>query len=177
MLISWKLASRAALIGSARVLVREPFEYGEKNDLEVKPQRDVFDVEQVVRDALLHLVKGVGFTAKAVDLCPAGDAGFDFMASHVTRHQLFVVLVVLHGMWARADDRHSALQHIEELRQFVQTGTPQKGTLGCDAGVVSSGLRDLKIGLPVLHHAAKFVHRDFFAVPAVALLFEQHWAG
>ena len=57
--------------------------------------------------------------AQAVDLGPAGDAGFDLVAQHVAFDEFAVLLVVGNGVRARANDAHAALQYIDKLRQFV----------------------------------------------------------
>ncbi|MNR39620.1 hypothetical protein D3C85_1578440 [compost metagenome] len=78
-------------------------------------------------------------------------------------------------MRARADQGHAALQHVDELRQFVDGGAADEAADGGDARVFAGGLLDL---LVVVHaHRAELVDLDHLTVPAVALLLEQDRAG
>jgi hypothetical protein len=149
---------------------------GAGDDLEVQQQGPVAQVFQVVFDALGHLVEGVGFTAAAVDLGPAGDARAHLVTHHVGLDELAVLLVVGHRVRARADDAHAALQHVEELGQFVQRAAAQEGAEGGDARVVFAGLLHDRA---VVHggHGAELVDGDLLAVQAVAALFEDGRAG
>ena len=97
---------------------------------------------------LAHLVEGVGFAAQAVDLRPAGDARLDLVAQHVALDQLAVLLVVGDGVRARPDDAHAALQHVDELRQFVQRGAAQEAPERRDARVVARRLAGSERRLP-----------------------------
>ena len=40
------------------------------------------------------------------------------------------------GVRARADEAHVAFQHVQELRQFVETGAAQEAADLCDARIV-----------------------------------------
>lgn len=71
----------------------EAFKDREENDLEIQPERPVLDVLKIVLNSALHLIQGVGFAAAAVDLSPAGDAGFYFVALKVELHFVFVLIV------------------------------------------------------------------------------------
>src|SRR5690606_26265087 len=167
---------RSAFELSIGVFVEEAFEDGEENDFQVQPEGPAADVVEVVFDAFLHLVEGVGFAAPAVDLGPAGDAGLDLVAEHVAADELAVLLIVGDGVGAGADDGHVAAQHIEKLRELVQGGAAQKGAEWGDAAVVALGLGN---GVAVFHdgHAAEFPDLDGAAVHAVAFLPEQRWPG
>jgi hypothetical protein len=50
-----------------------------RNHLQIQPQRPILEVVEVVLDAMMHRVDRRGFTAKAVDLRPTGDAGPNFI--------------------------------------------------------------------------------------------------
>ena len=49
----------------------------DEDDFHIEPEGPVLDVPEIVFDTFLHFLRCVGFTAPAVDLGPAGDAGFD----------------------------------------------------------------------------------------------------
>src|SRR5216684_9088582 len=58
-------------------------EHGLHQDAQIEPDRPVVDVIEVVLHALSHLVVGVGFTAKTMNLRPAGDARLHVVAAGV----------------------------------------------------------------------------------------------
>ena len=80
------------------------------------------------------------------------------------------------GVRPRADERHAAAEHVEQLRQFVERGLAQDAADGGDAVVVLGGL--LHDGAVFADaHRAEFPDADFFAAEAVALLAEEDGAG
>ena len=94
---------------------------------------DVFDVE---RHAAAHQLGRVDRPARAVDRRPAGHAGLHAVAVGVFGDQLGALrLAGLHadGVRARADQRHLALQHVEELRQLVEAGAADEAADAGDA--------------------------------------------
>src|SRR5574340_1136333 len=110
--------------GYARTSVSPPVpendQYGFQDDMQIEAQRPVAQVIEIVVDARLHLVQGAGLAAIAVDLGPAGDAGLDLVADHIAFYQVAIDFIVRHGMGPGADDTHAALQHIDELGQFIE---------------------------------------------------------
>ena len=58
-------------------------------------------------------------------------------------------IIVGHRMWARPDNGHVALQHIEQLWQFINAGAAQPGPDTGDASVIRFGLDD---GFAVFEH-------------------------
>src|ERR1051325_2116696 len=74
----------APATGSVRVLVpRQQRDRRFQQDVEVEQHRPVLDVIEVELDALLDLLFIVDLAAPAVDLRPAGDAGFDAVAREI----------------------------------------------------------------------------------------------
>src|SRR3954469_2702684 len=99
----------ATLIG---ILALERDHHRAQDDVEVKAQRPVAQVVEIVVDARLHLVERLGLAAQAVHLRPAGDAGLHLVTLHVALDELAVGLVVRHCVRARTDDAHASLQHV-----------------------------------------------------------------
>src|SRR5436190_3147682 len=64
------------------VFVEETLQEREPHDLQIEPHRPIFDVVQVVLDALLER----GVAAPAVDLRPTGQPRLHFVAQHVLRN-------------------------------------------------------------------------------------------
>ncbi|MNP46518.1 hypothetical protein D3C76_1405200 [compost metagenome] len=75
-----------------------------------------------------------------------------------------------HGVRARANQRHAALQGVEQLWQFIDGGATDKLADSSDAWVFTAGLLNL---LVVVHaHGAELPDLDDLAVPAMAFLLE-----
>src|SRR2546428_10211631 len=95
----------------------------QQHDLHIKPPGPMFDVIQVVLEALLKR----GAPAPSVHLGPARNTRLHY----VTQHVLGKLLAKLHNeFWplrARAHNAHFALQHIPKLRQLVQAGPSEEG--------------------------------------------------
>ncbi|MNE26261.1 hypothetical protein D3C80_1196190 [compost metagenome] len=101
------------------------------------------------------------------------------MPLHVGLDQVLVVLVVRKSMRTRADDGHAALQHVEELRQLIETGPTQKGTDAGDTRILALSLGHFAMGLLVHYHRAELVDLELLPVDAGTVLLEQHraWRG
>src|SRR5215207_1400947 len=89
---------------------------GEPHDLDVEADRPVFDVVEIVLDALLER----GVATPAVDLRPAGDARLDLVAEHVLRDAVLELLDEVGPLGAWTDEGHVPPEHVPELRQFVE---------------------------------------------------------
>ena len=61
--------SRCSIRGSIRVFIGEDGKKCSENDLEVQPDRPLFDIAVIEFHASLHFVNRVGLPAAAVDLC------------------------------------------------------------------------------------------------------------
>lgn len=57
--------------------MRPALEHSHYKNLDIQPQAPVFDVVTIVFDAAYHVTDTAGFAAKAIDLCPAGNAWLD----------------------------------------------------------------------------------------------------
>ncbi len=93
--------------------------------------------------------------------------------------QLMIELVLrphADRMGTRPNDRHVATQYVQELRQFIQAGSPQKGTKRRDPFVIAARLARARVIRRIDPHSAELEHLEFAAVEAVATLTEQHGA-
>src|SRR4051812_27423862 len=77
-------------IRSIGILCTEQRERRAGEDVEIEQQRPVLDVEEVVLHASLDFLGGIGLTAPAVNLRPAGDAGFYAMTGKITVHCIII---------------------------------------------------------------------------------------
>src|SRR5579859_4145253 len=118
------------------ILRGEQAGYRLEDDLEVEEDRPVFDVEQIAFHAPDQMLRFARRAAVAVDLRPAGNPGLDPMTVRIGADDLVAELVLrLHADRVRpgADQRHVALEHVQQLRQFVEARAPQDGAEARDA--------------------------------------------
>ena len=101
-------AAPAAGVALVEPLAAEDDRGGAQEDLEVEPQRAVLDVPEVELDPLVPRQRRA-----AVDLGPAGDAGAQREAAALA---VGVLLDLHRDRGARADDRHVALEDVDEVR-------------------------------------------------------------
>ena len=150
-----------------------PADEGEEEDLDVEPPGPVFNIVEVV----LRPGGEVGVAAQAVDLGPAGHAGFDDVAGLVVRDLLGEVGDVVRAFGARADEAHVAAEDVPILGEFVEVPAAHEGAEAEEAGVVAGGalLRGVGRG-GVGGHAAEFVEREGAVVGADADLAEEDGA-
>ena len=113
----------------------------------------MLDVIQIVFDARVQ----IGIAAPAVHLRPAGNPGLDHMFFHVIRHLILKHFHKIRTLRARADNGHIAQQHIDQLRQLVQAGFPQKGAKPW----LRVFRRDCAQTAPVLASASTGMERNF----------------
>jgi hypothetical protein len=92
---------------------------GAKQDMKIEHKRPIVDVIEVVVDALLHLLVSVGLSPIAMNLRPSGDAGFDVVPPGVEGDATLVLPIVSQRMRARPDERHVALDDVEQLRKLI----------------------------------------------------------
>src|SRR5262249_42245128 len=158
---------------SISVLVGGRREHGPHQDPKIEPERPVVDVVQVVFDPAAHLVIGVGFTAEAVDLRPSGDARPDVVAPGVDQDPSFVGALVREGVRTGADERHVALDHVEQLWKLIDVPATQPGTDLGDARIVLLRLADDR---PVLErpHGPELDDPERFLIETETMLQEEN---
>ncbi|MNS97546.1 hypothetical protein D3C72_1318830 [compost metagenome] len=100
------------------------------------------------------------------------------MTQHVALDQRAVLLVMRHRMRTWPHNRHSAGQHVDKLRQFVEGRAAKEVAHAGDARIVLRGLSHDPVVFHHLHRA-EFPHHDRLAVHPVAGLAEDHraWRG
>ena len=92
--------------------MKNPTEDGHPQDAQVKPGSPVGDVVQVELDALAN----GSVAAPAVDLGPAGDAGFDAVPGHVVGNGLAELVDEHRPFGPGTHQAHVALENIKQLR-------------------------------------------------------------
>src|SRR5262245_15919538 len=148
------------------MFVEEPAQERQPHDLEVELHRPVFDVIQVVLDALLD----GGVAPPAVDLRPAGDAGLDLVTQHVLRDLVLELRDEKRTLGPRSDNRHVALEHVPELGQFVDVGLAQELADWRPPRILFTGEHRSGFGFGVLVHRPELVNHERLAVEPHPLL-------
>src|SRR5262249_21943244 len=123
---------------------------GLQQDLQIEAETPALDVVEVVLDPLLDR----RVAAPAVDLRPAGDPGLHLVAEHVAGHAATEFLDEARALGPRADQAHLTAQHVDELRQFVEAGPPQKYAQGGAARIVDARPHGAGLRLRVHPHRA-----------------------
>src|SRR5690349_12064140 len=95
---------------------------GLQQDLQIEAETPALDVVEVVFDPLLDR----RVAPPAVDLRPAGDPRLDLVAEHVAGHTAPELLDEARTLGTRTDEAHLASEHVDELRQLVETGPSQE---------------------------------------------------
>src|SRR5437879_13720569 len=102
--------------------MQQPVEQGHPQNAQVEPGCPVSDVVEIVLDALAQR----GVAAPAVDLGPAGDAGFDAVAGVVAGNG-FAELLDENGTFGTwPNQAHVAAQYVDELGQLIETGLAEE---------------------------------------------------
>jgi hypothetical protein len=116
----------------------------------------------------------------AVDLGPAGDAGFDLEAPGVLGR---VVRDLRQHVRARPDQAHLPAQHVDQLRQLVQAGAAQEAAAAGDPGIVlhqAERVADAQLRAQrdrVVDHRAELEHPERHPAEPGAVLDEQDAAA
>ena len=132
--------------------MKQPVKDRHPQNAEVEPGSPVRDVVKVI---LNSLAKG-GVAAPTVDLGPASDTGFDAMACHVVGDGLAELLDENWPFRSGTDQAHVALEHVDELRQFIKTSFSEKRPEGSSAWIVLASPHRARVLFSVRSHATKF---------------------
>src|SRR5450432_2105364 len=133
----------------------------QRDDAQVEPDRPIFNVVQIIPDPFLQ----VGSAAEIVDLCPAGNARLDQVLLHVTRDLLLETMDEFRTLRPRPDDRHLALEDIDELRKLVQAGPPKERAEGRGQLFAPRCPYRSRLGLCIYGHRPEFEHLKALAIP------------
>src|ERR1700730_15218631 len=108
-----------------------------------------------------------------MDLRPARQSRLDAAPEGVVPNDLVELAVVRDSMGARPDQGHAAVEHIEQLRQFIDARPAQPFANAGYTAVVCLGLNNRR---PVLHdaHGSKLANLKAPAIEAAASLPEQY---
>lgn len=145
---------------------------GQQQQLQIEHQRLLFDVLQIEA----QLVVGAGVVL-AVDLRVAGQAALHTQPVGKFRDLLRVGLHVLDALGPRADERHIALEDVEDLRQLVDAQLADDPPDARDARVARAARDHAAVSLGVDDHAAELDDLKHAPVFRAALLLEEHGAA
>ena len=97
---------------------------GHPHDALVKLDTPMFNIPNVAFYPFLHLPQFLRFTTESCHLRPASDTRLHKVAHHILGNLLFVEFRMVQHVGSRTDHRHIPLQHVPELRQFVDVVFP-----------------------------------------------------
>src|SRR5262245_21854420 len=104
--------------------MEETLDDGQPHDLQIKSDRPVLDVVEVV---LVALFEGRVATP-AVHLSPASQTGLDFVTKHVLRDSVLELLDEVRALRSRSHDGHVAAKHVPELGKLVEIRSTKKAS-------------------------------------------------
>ena len=113
--------------------------YRHNKDFEVEQKGPVFNVKHVVGNALDDLIVRTNSATASVDLRKTRNARLYLMPQQISVDDLTQMPVASSRssrMRAWTHKRHLSFDNIEELRKFVETGTPQPSPDPCNPAVV-----------------------------------------
>ena len=149
--------------GGTDALALEDFSNRHEQYFDIQPEGVVIDIPYVEGELVLP-----GEGVAPVHLCPAGDAGEDFVAARLLGG---VAVEVLDQQRARTDQAHLAFEDVEELGQFIQAGGAQEAPEAGEALLVGE---QVTLGITQVAHGAEFVEFEDPTVQPGALLAENH---
>jgi hypothetical protein len=148
------------------------FGEGEEHDVDVEHGGPVFDVVEVVFDAVYQ----AGVATESVHLGPAGDAGADFVAGVVMGDLVFELGDEFGAFGAGAYQAHVADEDVPELGKFVEVPGAHEGADFETARIGFDGPLGTRL-LGVETHGAEFVDGEGFAVATRADLAVEDGTG
>ena len=98
-------------------MIAETAEQRQRENFYVAPERPVLDIIEIILNAMIQR----RVAAPAVDLRQASHAGLDLMAQHIFRDRFAKLFDQRRPLRPRPDEAHFTAQHVDQLRQFIQT--------------------------------------------------------
>lgn len=148
---------------------------GEGEDADVEPQGEIVDIFKVGFHAVGHVFNlGCG-ASESADLSISCKAGTHLVTTHVIWNPFRIIACVFEHVGPGSDERHVALEDIEQLRQFVERGFAHNPADGGYPGIVVGCLNG--IGLVVDIHRAELEHVESPPLVTGSLLAEKHPSG
>src|ERR1700677_3261795 len=95
------------------------------------------------------------------------------MALKITGNFFFKLINQSRNLGPGPYQTHITQQNIEYLRQFIQTGFPDKTPQRRYPGIILGGKSDR---FRAFRHRTKFEHKKVFSVTADPFLTKKHWA-
>lgn len=139
----------------------------QSDDLQICTQREIPQIQYVKTGSLVHFPEIAGVTES--NLTERSDARFYSVQIFDSRAKPHKFLSEIGSFRPGSDNRHRALQHIEELRGFIQFVTPHETTPFCDSRVIWNG-EQRNLSFRSRLHASEFIHDKDASVPSNPLL-------
>ena len=159
--------AKGFLIG---ILVKEAANDRQQQNLDIEDERPMFDVIQVMLNSFIYR----GVAPPAAHLGPAGYASRDLVTQHVPGNSVTELVDVDRSLWSGAHQGHIAPNHIEELRQLVETHRPKKFPHRSNPLIIRTGpAGPLRLGIQL--HRAELVDVKSGAIKTDPFLFIKDW--
>ena len=100
--------------------------YRLKDDIYVQHESPMFNIPDIIPDAVLHICQLLGFPTESRHLAPACNAWFYVVPHHVFIDQTGVFFRMLQHVRTWTYHAHVAPQHIKELGRFIQIALTQE---------------------------------------------------
>ena len=103
-----------------------------ENNFQIKDERPVFNIKDVV---ICSFGNG-SIPPQAIDLRPAGYAGFYAMPFQISRNLFFKFLNEVRPLRTWTNNAHITFHDIDQLRKFINTEPPKESTESCCSRIV-----------------------------------------
>jgi hypothetical protein len=116
---------------------------GRNEDSNVESEGPILDIVEIISDAPFGFPELIEFASETVHLCPTGQSWLDTMAQRVGRHSDLQPLsndLRVQCMRTGTNERHVALEDIEELREFIDAQSSDDPANPRYARIVDAGL-------------------------------------
>ena len=141
---------------------------GAQHDLDASQQRPVGNIFEIGLQPVGDVLLALGRAAVAAHLRKPGKPRLQAMALPVSAVDFLEELVVrltADRVRARADDRHLALEHVDQLRELVDAGAADEGTDAGDPVIVARGRAAAVVIELFLAHRAELEHVEENSLP------------
>ena len=129
---------------------------GLEHYVHIKRRRHILDVVQIVFQLCSRIFDGR--PVFVVDLGPSGDAGLHTMPLVIIRDRLAELFHKFGPFGPGSNNVHFTAQHVQELRELVETALPEEPAYRCDPFIVHGCPDRPCMGFGILIHRMKVIH-------------------
>src|SRR5690606_32715595 len=119
----------------------------------------------------------IGWSAEPMGLRPAREPRLHGLPRRIIRNEAIIGNAAgqhAERMRPWTDQRHVALEHVDELGQFVDRGPAEEAADGSNAGIIANRLHHARDVAAIDIHGAEFKYADRLAVQSLTRLAEEN---